>query len=219
MVFDTQLADRRSCVDPLDNFREADCFVAGTLVHTSTDLVPIEEIQVGDLVLSRHASQGEREYRRVISSATHQDREVVLLRYFTPQAEDVGPKSLVLTADHPVWVERGGWIRSGLLEGGYEMQLVDGSLAMVYEVRRILKSDVPNVGFTHDDVTFEGLTIDLQNMRVNVQDGAEDEVWKSALSRNEYLRRDVYRIGVEDFHTYYVAADGVWVHDANCDKR
>jgi len=40
--------------------------VAGTLVHAGTGLVPIEQTQVGDLVLSRHESQGERAYRRVI---------------------------------------------------------------------------------------------------------------------------------------------------------
>ena len=34
-----------------------DCFVAGTLVHTRSGPVPIEQIKVGDLVLS-HPDQG-----------------------------------------------------------------------------------------------------------------------------------------------------------------
>lgn len=31
-------------------------FVAGTLVHTDKGLVPIEQIKVGDMVLSKHQS-------------------------------------------------------------------------------------------------------------------------------------------------------------------
>ncbi|HNE92343.1 MAG TPA: Hint domain-containing protein, partial [Agitococcus sp.] len=44
-------------------------FVAGTLVHTDKGLVPIEQLQVGDMVLSKHESgQGEKAYKRVIST-------------------------------------------------------------------------------------------------------------------------------------------------------
>ena len=73
---------------------EDGCFVAGTLVHTSTGLVPIEQVRVGDRVLSQPESQGERAYRRVIGTVVHQDHEVTLVQYFTPHLEDVGPKSL-----------------------------------------------------------------------------------------------------------------------------
>ena len=34
--------------------KQAQGFVAGTLVHTDKGLVPIEQIKVGDMVLSKH---------------------------------------------------------------------------------------------------------------------------------------------------------------------
>lgn len=38
---------------PVQHYEPA-CFAGGTLVHTKAGLVPIEKIQVGDLVLSKH---------------------------------------------------------------------------------------------------------------------------------------------------------------------
>ncbi|MBL0231797.1 MAG: Hint domain-containing protein [Moraxellaceae bacterium] len=44
-------------------------FVAGTLVHTDKGLVPIEQLKVGDMVLSKHESgEGEQAYKRVVKT-------------------------------------------------------------------------------------------------------------------------------------------------------
>ncbi len=49
-------------------------FVAGTLVHTDKGLVPIQDIKVGDLILSKsvlsklESSIGDIEYKPVIST-------------------------------------------------------------------------------------------------------------------------------------------------------
>ncbi len=43
-------------------------FVAGTLVHTDKGLVPIQDIKVGDRVLSKDENgEGETEYKKVIN--------------------------------------------------------------------------------------------------------------------------------------------------------
>jgi len=45
---------------------DGDCFVAGTLVHTDKGLVPIEQLKVGDKVLSKHESgQGKQAYKAI----------------------------------------------------------------------------------------------------------------------------------------------------------
>lgn len=57
-------------------------FAAGTLVHTKDGLRPIEQIKVGDSVLSKHESgDGERAYRRVSQAFVHHDREVLFLSF------------------------------------------------------------------------------------------------------------------------------------------
>jgi hypothetical protein len=56
------------------------CFVAGTLVHTREGLKPIEEIKVGDYVLSKPESgEGELCYQPVTQTFEHDDKEVFYL--------------------------------------------------------------------------------------------------------------------------------------------
>ncbi|GAB6140812.1 hypothetical protein JCM14076_15410 [Methylosoma difficile] len=55
--------------------REGNCFVAGTLVHTQAGLKPIEQIQMGDYVLSKPESgDGELSYQRVTRTYEYEDR-------------------------------------------------------------------------------------------------------------------------------------------------
>lgn len=53
-------------------FRERTCFVAGTLIHTKDGLKKIEEIQVGDVVLSKSDVSGEMSHRRVVNTFVRQ---------------------------------------------------------------------------------------------------------------------------------------------------
>jgi hypothetical protein len=41
------------------------CFIAGTMVWTDNGLVPIDQLKVGDSVLSQPESTGEKAYRKV----------------------------------------------------------------------------------------------------------------------------------------------------------
>ncbi|MCL2076004.1 MAG: Hint domain-containing protein [Betaproteobacteria bacterium] len=52
------------------------CFIAGTLVHTKEGLRPIEQIRVGDYVLSKPENgEGEVTYKRVINTFEFEDKE------------------------------------------------------------------------------------------------------------------------------------------------
>ena len=57
-------------------------FVAGTLVHTDKGLVPIQDIKVGDLVLSKPVlskpedGSGDIEYKPVVKTFVHEDKEM-----------------------------------------------------------------------------------------------------------------------------------------------
>lgn len=99
------------------------CFVAGTLVHTKDGLKPIEQIKVGDWVLSRPENPEEgtaTAYKRVSNTFRFENKPVVSLSWFQRPADDPtgekygGLKStfdwVFATPNHPVWVERHGWV-------------------------------------------------------------------------------------------------------------
>lgn len=82
-------------------------FVAGTLVHTQEGLRPIEEIKVGDYVLSKPESgEGELAYKRVTRTYAFDDKEIWYLRFFDANNNDHALTGGVCgTGDHPFWLE------------------------------------------------------------------------------------------------------------------
>jgi hypothetical protein len=67
------------------------CFAAGTLVHTQTGLVPIEQIKVGDMVLSKPESgEGEQAYKRVTRTFAHEPQTVMAVGYTQPDDVNKG---------------------------------------------------------------------------------------------------------------------------------
>ena len=73
---------------------------------------------------------------------------------------------------------------------------------------------VKDVGWTYNDNTFLGPTIDLRNGRVQVcKFSAEDNCDQSALEAHERLARRVFNIEVDGLRTYYIGEPGIWVHD------
>ena len=56
-------------------------FVAGTLIHTDKGLVPIQDIKVGDRVLSKpEDGSGDIEYKPVVKTFVHEDKEMWIVR-------------------------------------------------------------------------------------------------------------------------------------------
>jgi hypothetical protein len=110
--------------------RPAPCFTAGTMVHTSEGLVPIEKIGVGDWVLSKPDQGGEQAYKRVVKTIRHEDEPVMLLRYEAAHDENI-VQSLFVTANHPFWVPGMGWKSANYLEGDVDVELTDGTAAPV----------------------------------------------------------------------------------------
>jgi hypothetical protein len=89
------------------------CFVAGTLVHTQEGLKPIEQIQVGDYVLSKPESgEGELSYQRVTRTYEYEDREVYFVSWIVlSDGDKVTTKGqpnergyVVVTGAHPIWI-------------------------------------------------------------------------------------------------------------------
>ena len=93
------------------------CFVAGTLVHTKDGLKPIEQIKVGDYVLSKPDSGvGEQEYKRVTETFVRDGQDIWLVQYIV--SGEKTSRALVVTGNHPIWKEHVGWTTVNNLKGG-----------------------------------------------------------------------------------------------------
>ena len=110
-------------------------FVAGTLVHTDKGLVPIQDIKVGDLILSKpvlskpEGGVGDIEYKPVLSTFKSPNKKRIFkVEYFNETADargEEGSNYILCTSNHPFWVKRnpedleGEWLSAERLPAGY----------------------------------------------------------------------------------------------------
>ncbi|MEZ6073310.1 MAG: polymorphic toxin-type HINT domain-containing protein [Pirellulales bacterium] len=79
-----------------------ECLQAGTLVWTEAGHVPIEQIKVGDLVLSQHPDTGQLAYQPVLNTTVRPPTGVIHIR--------AGDETLCTSGGHPFWVVGQGWL-------------------------------------------------------------------------------------------------------------
>ena len=217
------------------------CFVAGTLVHTKDGLKPIEQIKIGDWVLSRPESpeQGtETGYKRVTKTFRFEDKEVVRF-WWAPNSQAAWEQTewVYATPNHPVWLNPHGWVamgrlhlpgklRPGTIHRGddewlsRELILADGSSGAMLDVMDLFCTDQQEVAFLEDDDPDWGVLVDFSCpvARIIPEELAYDyEKWGDPTNetRARYTTT-VYNFEVEDWHTYFVGRMGVWVHNTNC---
>jgi hypothetical protein len=212
-------------------------FAAGTLVHTQQGLKPIEQIQVGDWVLSKPEGGGEQACKRVLQTVEHPPQRVVAVVYVTP-GQDVPQliatiqrfetADVVSTPNHRIWTREEGWTAAINLQGyGSSLFHFEGKLGeeiSYFTIQNIHVSDQPGVGWTSTRMTVR--TDDLGNLWDYVNHKwvamgvlATESVqyfWDTeTIDENLYFTLPVYNLEVEDFHTYYVGEHGLWVHSRN----
>ena len=146
------------------------CFVSRTLVHTKGGLRSIEQIRVGDYVLSKPENgQGEACYRRVVNTFEYDEREVWYFA-FAPLEHDEKTTGkvefLYVTPGHPFWVKGlrytdtiepfSGWVGAEALRNDYAeasgfalFELADGRTAIFRDAGAILKTGNPAIGLVH----------------------------------------------------------------------
>ena len=214
-------------VAALREFEAGACFAPGTLVHTQDGLRPIEDIKVGDMVLSKHESgEGERAYKRVTKTFVHEDREVILLgaMFGDTDGERVN-KYLVVTPEHPIWIKGKGWKRAEKakmsLDGTFLEVLTDIEARAMW-THHMYKSLKPNHAWVPSMNKMEAMGMGtLYNVPENRYPGEHayyyDETvpFKFRMKEEHRYKTTVYNLEVEDFHTYYVTEDGIWVHNKN----
>lgn len=108
--------------------RRIDCFVAGTPVWTIAGVQPIEEIRVGDLVLSQDVRTGELAYQPVLQTSIRPAEPL-----FRITLANRGREVLEGSGGHPLWVAGDGWRMLRELDSGSLLHGIGGGV-LVSEV-------------------------------------------------------------------------------------
>jgi len=150
--------------------------------------------------------------------------QVVYKRDQEPDRYKAKHASLTTTYDHPFWAEGEGWTAASRLQGDYlgpsKLRLVDGAIVDLQGPTYIYATDRPTVGWIASNGQEEvGWLFDYSTGEdLPGPVGYDWEKWNVASDDLQpVFRTTVFNIEVEDFHTYYVGEQGVWVHNANCD--
>ncbi|MCG2575338.1 hypothetical protein LVY74_17550, partial [Acinetobacter sp. ME22] len=150
------------------------CFVAGTLVMTDKGKVPIQDIKVGDLVLSKPEDGiGEPEFKPVLKTFVHEEKPIWMVRaskspnFFDGQGEEIDYQKyklvtenidILATPNHPVWVigisnanwditfyERPHWKRVDELLQYEHVVNADGVMYYITDVQPLYRFSHPDV--------------------------------------------------------------------------
>ncbi|MGN0632908.1 MAG: polymorphic toxin-type HINT domain-containing protein [Oscillospiraceae bacterium] len=119
------------------DFGTSYCFVAGTLVTTEDGFKPIEEIEVGDKVLSENELTGEVENKTVTKTYINQTTKLTHV--------GVNGEEFVCTPTHPFYVYQHGWIQAANLRAGDVLVLSNGELVVVEWVQHEILEEAVNV--------------------------------------------------------------------------
>lgn len=197
------------------------CFVAGTLVHTKTGLVSIEQVRVGDWVLSQPENKGASgpSYKQVVNTFAFDDKEIILVRFYT---QDGKIDQVGVTENHPFWVKDVGWTHADQLGSGSTIELHDGDEAITLCAHPLYRTAGPGVAWATTAWGVEandgsGKLIDLRSQSISV--GTDDEfIWEilDDESQEPHFKTRVFNLEIDGFHTYYVGELGAWVHNTNC---
>lgn len=95
--------------------RPGSCFVAGTPVWTDHGVVPIESLDVGDLVLARDPDSRDVAYRPIVTRFVRDDRPITNL---TLETESGAVEHVRTTAEHPFAAVGRGFVPAAELAPG-----------------------------------------------------------------------------------------------------
>jgi hypothetical protein len=98
------------------------CLLGGTLVWTDSGPVPIEQIEIGDMVLSQDPLTGQLAYKPVLKTTVRPPARLLKLV--------IGDRSLQASGGHMFWISGEGWVRARDLGEGMRLHTVQGAVEL-----------------------------------------------------------------------------------------
>lgn len=211
-------------------------FLAGTLVHTKHGLKPIEQIQVGDWVLSKPAfGEGEQAYKQVTHATSEEkavwnavvfnktERDLVVARGLMYGYEIMS--RIVAEPNQTFWVQGKGWLAFKDIWEFEHLLLENGQPAVVNHFVNLFQiANSKTLAFaSRCSGMYDGHLIDIA-LGEDVENCFPEEIFPEPIESDfenpeTYFHTRVFSLAVEDFHTYYVGTKGLWVHQTNFEKR
>ncbi len=120
------------------------CFIAGTMVKTAEGDVPIEDIEVGDLVYAHNPETGETKLKEVANTFVNEATELV---HVFANGEEI-----ICTNEHPFYSPVKGWIEACQLRAGDILVSLNGEYIVVEQVQHeILEAPIKVYNFEVED--------------------------------------------------------------------
>lgn len=110
---------------------QVSCLVPGTLVQTEQGLVPIEKIEIGDLVLSQDPETAELALKPVLLTTVRAPKPTIRIHSDESNIEATG--------GHLWWVSGRGWTKSRDLQPGMKLHTATGNV----EIREVVEDALP----------------------------------------------------------------------------
>ncbi|MCR9141031.1 MAG: TIGR04388 family protein [bacterium] len=193
-------SDGHGWVDDKGVYHERTCFVAGTLVRVHPETrgafeengswyKRIEEIEVGDVVLSWNEESGEISFQPVINQFVRRTEQIYIIEY-------ADGTRIETTATHPFYIDNRGWVNAAELDARDRSHTV-GSVATAF----IDRSDTPgNSIVASSDLHHSARTIPIR---------------ATSIVRS---RSTVYNFDVAVADTYFVSQRAILVHNGEYEE-
>lgn len=151
-------------------------FVAGTLVHTDKGVVPIEQLKVGDMVLSKHESgEGEQAYKSIINVLKNENIHILQMSYYEASnpMHELKAQLLYITAGHLIWMLQdendnliNDWIPAQDIVGGSKVIFANDTIVEVGHITEVWATHHQDIGFTYDCMDELEIVIDVYDNKI-----------------------------------------------------
>ncbi|MCM3873250.1 MAG: Hint domain-containing protein [Pyrinomonadaceae bacterium] len=212
-------------------------FFAATLVHTDRGLRRIDDLRIGDLVVSRSTSTDENILRPVSSVAKIEEAPIILVRF---SFNDVKSESIVVaglphffvSGIDPTYPEEYhdelkhlfGWQEIRKVDSLLRVKSLTDPLASMSSVKQVWKSRTASIGWTEvsrdsdtgypiefdDDKAFEEREVVTIH---GLMEGREylDRHESSVIANDVAMRSTVHAIEIEENLPFFIGSNGILV--------